>query len=213
MRKLQLTALLLCAAMALPAAGCGTKSRGSSSSKISISDGGDAPQGDKAQDVYQNNDNIGKNETIVDIKQEANANDTAFTLNRAIIVTPEADFGYDGNYIYLDVTIKNDTDTTYDLSTLNNFYLVFPDGSEKYSDIQTELYANSRFANFSTSPYTVPANGELSCIIGGFAVNSDLDQFTVGFFPTKDNDRNKTNVIKVEVKPDMIEKNPADILK
>jgi len=216
MRKLQLTALLLCAAMALPAAGCGNKTKSSSSSKTrSISDGGDAPQAEEPSNVYQNkkDEGIGVNETVVDIKTEADANGTGFSLNRAIKVTPEADHGDNGSSIYLDVTIKNSTDTAYDLSTLNNFYLIYPDGTEKYSDVQTELYANSKFNNFSISPYTVPANGELSCIIGGFAVDSSLNEFTVGFFPTRDNDRDKADVIKVEVKPDMIEDNPTDILK
>ena len=212
MRKLQLTALLLCAVMALPAAGCGNKTKSSKTTR-SISDGGDAPQAEEPSNVYENNDEIGKNETVVDIKQEAYANDTGFTLNRAIKVTPSSEYGYNGNFIYLDVTIKNNTDASYELSTLNNFYLIYPDGTEKYGDVQTELYANSKFKNFEVSPYTVPANGELSCIVGGFAVDSDVNEFTVGFFPTKDNNRNKEDVIKVEVKPEMIEDNPADILK
>ena len=197
MRKLQLTALLLCAAMALPAAGCGNKTKSSKTTR-SISDGGDAPQAEEPSNVYEQNDEIGKNETLVDIKQEADANDTGFTLNRAIKVTPEANFGYDGNYIYLDVTIKNNTDSSYELSTLNNFYLIYPDCTEKYSDIQKELNAKGRVAHFSVSPYMVPA---------------DIIEFNVGFFPTKDNDRNKEDVIKVEVKPEMIEDNPTDILK
>ena len=56
MRKLQLTALLLCAAMALPAAGCGSKSSSSDSSETvaeRIANGGDEP-GEAPTNVYQN---------------------------------------------------------------------------------------------------------------------------------------------------------------
>ena len=214
MRKLQLTALLLCAAMALPAAGCGSKSSSSDSSETvaeRIANGGDEP-GEAPTNVYQNDsDHYGVNEEVVDMNQEADQNDTMFTLNKVYSITPE---GNDSEkYIYFDVTIKNNTDKAYTLNILNNFYLIYPDGNEKYGDIKTELYANSHFNSFNPSPFEIPANGELSGIVGGFAVSPQVEEFTVGFFPTQEDINNKENVIKVNVSADEIIADPDDILK
>ena len=210
MRKTRITALLLCALMIVPNAGCGSKSsKKSTTSKANAQIVGDEP-GEPVRNAYQQDANIGKNEVVADIKEEAEANDTGFTLNRVIAYKdPERS----EKYIYFDVNIKNDTSDTYDLSVLNNFYLIYPDGNEKYSDIKTELYANSKFQNYYMSPFNIPANGEFKGIVGGFAVDPSLDEFTIGFFPTRVDNRNKESVIKIKVTPDLIVDNPSDILK
>ena len=53
-------------------------------------------------------------------------------------------------------------------------------------------------------PIIVPANGTFSGYICGFEVPADLNEFTVGFYPTQNVDTNKQTVIEVKVTPDDI---------
>ncbi len=153
--------------------------------------------------VYAENTEIGVNQFKADLSTEISANDTAFTLNSVI------DTGYRENgkkYIYLDVTINNSTDSGYELSTLNNFYLKLSDGSEVYSDIVTSLYAMANFNEntYSKDPFNIPAKGQFSGIIGGFVVDENVDTFTVGFFPTQSLVNDKDDVCLIDITPDKI---------
>ena len=144
--------------------------------------------------------------------------DTASSKSQTQSVTNSVDAGAlsenNEHYIYLDVKIKNPTSTEYELSTLNNFFLILNDGTELSSAVRTQLYAVSNFSDlYSGSPFTVPANGEFSGIIGGFTVPDGTNGFTVGFFPTRDDANNKTNLIKVEVKPSDIISLPDELKK
>ncbi len=193
MRKHKITALLLCAAMALTAAaGCSGKESSSSSSasqpyKIST----DGKQDGLADNVI----NAGLTET-------AKANDTGYTLTKVIDSGMRTD--KNEHYIYLEVTVDNQTDKEYELNAINNFYILFADGSEAHYDIRTQLYAGKHMSGFVASPFTVPANGKFSGIIGGFLVGDEINEFTVCFFPTLDDERNKDDVIKVKVKKEEI---------
>jgi len=192
MRKHRITALLLCAAMALTAAaGCSDKNSSSSVPSQPYKTSADGRQDSLAENVI----NAGLSET-------AKANDTGYTLNKVI----DAGIHTDKNehYIYLQITIDNTTDKQYDLNALNNFYILFGDGTEAHYDIRTQLYAGKNMSDFVSSPFTVPANGKFSGTIGGFLVGDDVNEFTVCFFPTLDNDRNKDDVIKVKVKKEDI---------
>lgn len=198
MRKHRLTALILCAAMAIvPASSCQKNKKKSSSSQIKQS--GMA--------------NIGVNEINVGLSEEANENDTVFKLNSVIDAGKQTDKGE--HYIYLDVTIKNNTDTAYTLNTLNNFYLIMPDSSEVFSAVRTQLYAINNFKEevYSSDPFEIPANGEFSGYIGGFVLEEGKKEFTVCFFPTKENQNDKEDVIKVKITPDMVADISADVLK
>ena len=153
--------------------------------------------------VYAENTEIGVNQFKADLSTEISANDTAFTLNSVI------DTGYrenDKKYIYLDVTINNSTDSGYELSTLNNFYLKLSDGTEVYSDIVTSLYAMANFNEntYSKDPFNIPAKGQFSGIIGGFVVDENVDTFTVGFFPTQSLVNDKDDVCLIDITPDKI---------
>lgn len=141
-------------------------------------------------------DNIARNEISVNIAEEANTNDTIFRLNKVIDSGTTDESG--NPYIYLDVTISNATDKEYDLSVLNNFYLLV-DGNEIHFDIKTQIYATKNIENYSASPFTIPANGEFSGIIGGFVLPKDTQDFTVCFFPTQDDKSNKSSVVKVSI--------------
>ena len=55
-------------------------------------------------------------------------NDTVFKLNSVIDSGAKSDDGE--RYLYLNVTIKNTSDTAYELNALNNFYLVTDDGKK-----------------------------------------------------------------------------------
>ena len=192
MRKYKFAAMILAAAMALTASvGCSGKSESSSETSYKISDDGRL-------------DGLADVEVTADLNQEADANQTGFTLNSVIDSGMRNDKSE--RYIYLDVTINNSTDKEYDLNILNNFYILFADGNEAHFDVRTQLYATKNLDNFIVSPFTVPANGQFSGMVGGFLVGSDVNEFTVCFFPTLDEARDKSNVVKVKVTNDDIKK-------
>lgn len=167
---------------------------------------------DKVSSSNAKDPSIGANEIKVEMSQEADANDTVFSLNSVIDAGAQTEEGE--HYIYLDVTIKNNSDTAYSLSTLNNFYLIMPDKTEVYGHIRTQLYATSNFNDkYFGSPFDIPANGEFRGVIGGFVLPEGQKNFTVGFFPTKEVDTNKYDVIKIEVDSSKIVTVPSDLLK
>lgn len=150
------------------------------------------------------NNGIAVNEISVNPVEEANANDTGFRLNRVIDSGQTSDSGEP--YIYLDVTISNHTDKSYDLNVLNNFYILLANEDEVHFDVRTQLYGTKNISNYAASPFNIPANGEFSGIIGGFILPKDSQDFTVCFFPTQDDANNKSNVIKVNIGAQNIEK-------
>ena len=187
MRRYKITALILCAAMALTAA-------------VSCSDGNTSrPMSVTSQETTINPNNEGRasNEVTAAISEKANANKTHFTLNRVIDAGTHND--KNERYIYLDVTIDNATDKEYDLSMINNFYLLLSDGSEIHYHVGSQLYATNNIDGYIPSPFTVPASGKFSGIIGGFAVADSVTDFTVCFFPTLNDPQNTPDVIKVNV--------------
>lgn len=195
MRKYKFAAMILAAAMALTAAvGCSDKPESSSETSYKISEDGRL-------------EGLADVEVTADLNQEADANQTGFTLNSVFDSGMRNDLGE--RYIYLDVTISNSTDKEYDLSVLNNFYILFADGTETHFDVRTQLYATKNLDNYTVSPFTVPAKGQFSGMVGGFLVGGDVNEFTVCFFPTLDDERDKSNVVKVKVTNDDIKKAAA----
>lgn len=187
MRRYKITALLLCAAMAVTAAvGCSdgkTDSRSASRVGTTVEAG--------------KNEGVADNEVSAAVSEKANANETVFTLNKVIDGGTRTDKGE--RYLYLDITIDNATDKAYELNTLNNFYLLFSDGSEAHYDVRTQLYAAKNMSRYSPNPFSVPAKGQFSGVVGGFAVSEDVKDLTVCFFPTLDNEQKKPDVVKVAV--------------
>ena len=196
MRSFRTKAFILAAVLALtPAVGCKHDVKSSSSNSIQ-----------RVTNVDEMN--------IVDaaMTEEKAANETLFTLNRVI----DAGIQTENNehYIYLDINIKNPTDKEYELSTLNNFFLELTDGTQLSSAVRTQLYAVNNFSDkYSGSPFTVPASGEFKGIIGGFTVPDGTNQFTIGFFPTKEDENNKTNLFRVKVNPTDIISVPEELKK
>lgn len=188
MRKYKIAALILCAAMALTAAaGCSD----SNSSSRSVS------KESQQTEINTNNEGRADHEVSAAVSEKASANKTGFTLNRVIDAGTHND--KNERYLYLDITIDNTTDKEYDLSILNNFYLLLSDGSEIHYHVGSQLYATNNLDGYVPSPFSVPASGQFNGIVGGFAVGDDVKDFTVCFFPTL-NDPNKTpDVIKVNV--------------
>ena len=161
--------------------------------------------------VYAEHQEIGVNEHKADLSAEISANNTAFTLNSVI------DPGYRENgkkYIFLDITINNTTDSAYDLSTLNNFYLKLNDGTEVYSNIATSLYAMSNFKEntYFKDPFNIPANDKFSGVVGGFIIDENVNEFTVGFFPTQNDVNAKEDVCLINITDGQIS-DAADLLK
>lgn len=155
---------------------------------------------------------IGSIVVNADLSQQVNENDTLFTLNSVIDAGLNNE---DMRYIFFDVNIHNDMDVDCDLNTLNNFYLIMPDGSEMYSTVKAQLYAISKFKEdkYIVDPFEIPAKGEVSGVMGGFLIDKDVDHFTVCFFPTKNDPNNKELVVKIDVTADDFKTPDADILK
>lgn len=147
---------------------------------------------------------LAENEIKVSVAENAEANETVFKLNSIIDSGMADDSG--NKFIYLDAVIGNSTDKEYDLNILNNFYLLLPDNSEIHFDVRTQLYGQKNIDNYIINPFTVPASTELSGIFGGFVVPPDVEEFTVCFFPTQEDMRNKSNVIKVDITSENITK-------
>lgn len=204
MKKFRITALLLTAMLAATATvGCGKRNKTNTNDDIIFAE-------NDAQISPVDIESIGKNNVTVNLSEEADENETLFKLNN-VYATEELSDG--GKYIYFDVTIHNSTDTEYTLSTLNNFYIEV-NGEKIYSNVRTQLYAKNNFKAeiYATDPFTVPANGEFSGVVGGIIIDKNCNDFTVGFFPTKQDINDKETVITVDVTADNI-KNASELLK
>ncbi|MCM1132231.1 MAG: hypothetical protein NC340_02045 [Ruminococcus flavefaciens] len=196
MKKNKFISLALLAVMVL-SVGCSDGSTVSNTSTVS-------PSQSSGSGNALSLEGIADNEVSANVSEDATANDTTFRLNRVIDSGKTDDSG--NPYIYLDVNISNSTATEYELSVLNNFYVLLADNSEIHFDIKTQLHATNNIENYSASPFAVPANGEFSGIIGGFVLPKDTQDFTVCFFPTQDNKSDKSNVVKVSVSAQNMEK-------
>lgn len=204
MKMNRLTALALAAVMGSAIfTGCGQKK-----SKIE-----DQPSEQSSEIILDDAEHLGKNKIKANLLETVSANDTVFTLNS--VVSPEDKEDEGCRYVYFDVSIKNNTDTAYTLSTLNNFYLILDDGTEVYSDIRTQLYALSNFKEnaYFSDPFEIPANGEFKGLVGGFLLKKDVEKFTVGFYPTKDSPRAKGDVMLIDITTDKIQTPDASIIK
>ena len=202
MRKFRLTALILAAAMAVtPLVGCSSSSSASSSSSTNYK-------------IYERNDLIASSEVKGEANKEVEANQTVFKLNKVIDAASLTD--ENEHYLYFDITINNSTDTEYELSTLNNFYILLPDNREMSAAIRTQVFAIQNFddTKYFQSPFTVPANSSFSGIVGGFVIPEDPKKgFTLAFFPTREDARDKETVIKVNVTEKDVIEVPSDLLK
>lgn len=207
MKISKISALLLCGAMAFSvSASCEKKDNDSKTDK-SISDYDNPRNEDTTKNPPQPatlNPALGENQIEAEIEEEADANDTVFKLNSVV------DAGVQGSngkkYIYLNVDISNTTSEDYSLSSLNNFYILHGQNLIETSDLSTMFFARNSLKDITIvqDPIIVPANGTFSGYICGFEVPADLNEFTVGFYPTQNVDTNKQTVIEVKVTPDDI---------
>lgn len=133
-----------------------------------------------------------------EIGKEITENNTSFVLNS--VIDPQDHEGGE-KFIYLDITLKNNTDREYNLSTINNFYIELSDGSEVYSNVRTQLYAKNKFSEdkYFVDPFDIPSNGQFSGIIGGFILDEKENDFKLCFYPTGDDPSAKTTVIKYDI--------------
>lgn len=192
MRKFKITALFLTAVLALtPAFGCKDKKNTESNSAIPYSN-------QIGLENYADDPEIGKDKIEVQTGEEANHNSTVYKLNNVI----DSGKVQDGlKYIYLDVTIKNESDKNYETSGLNNFYLLLSDGTEISTDIRADLYAKQHVKGYEKL-INLSAGDEFTGYIG-FCIDENINEFTVNFFPTG-NTNDRTSVVKTEIKADDI---------
>lgn len=212
MKSSKISALILCAAMALSASVSCEKSKDKNNNSGSSSSGSEDYKNpgydDTTMENPQNhtlNPNNGENKISAKLQEEAGANDTLFKLNSVF----ETDVIEDGKkYIYLNVDVSNSTDEDYSLSCLNNLYLLHDGDVIETSDLKTMFYARNNFQNITINqdPFIVPANGTFSGFLCGFEVPESLNEFTVGFYPTQNDTLNKGSVIEVEITKDDIQK-------
>lgn len=197
MKKLKLTAIILAMSLsAVSAFSCSDKTPSSPEQSITLIN----PDRSEQQPITKYSADAKK--TNSSFGQEMEVNNTAFTLNSVVRIK---DTSSGSDYIYINVTIKNKTDIEYRISSLNNFFLALPDNQEVPSDVRTRLYALNNFSKCVDDYITIPANGEFTGFLaGGFIVPSGTDSMTVGFFPTLDNEINKSEVILAPVSADDI---------
>ena len=184
MKKYRIAAVLLTALMAFSAAGCSnnkTKSNPTSESST----------------IANLQDPLASNSIQASLSQETEKNETMYTLNRVVDSGKRSE--NNERFIYLDITIRNSSSTDYELSALNNFYLLLDDGNEIHFDVRTQLYAQSNIDGYVTNPFTVAVGAEVSGITGGFLLSDNVTSFQVCFFPTGASGDDKSSVVKVPV--------------
>ena len=155
---------------------------------------------------------IGTNVINGELGTMVSENNMDFTLN-AVIDPQVRDSG--SKFIYFDITLRNNTATEYAMNTLNNFYIELLDGTKMYSEVRTQLYAESHFNKdkYFIDPFTIPSNGQFSGIIGGFIMEENVNDFSVCFFPTGEDPNNKETVIKYSITADKITEPDSSVLK
>jgi len=207
MKKLKYTSLILSAVTAVCLAGCSGNETKTvpTTDNIRVSDGNSANtpnnSNNASKTIYdtQKTTHVPANVNSQDISvgSETSLNSTGFQLDKVVRV--KNDNG-EGDYIYLGVRINNETDTEYTITSLNNFFLTLPDGTEVSSHIKPKMYATNKYKKCYDDPITIPANNLFTGFIaGGFIIPSDCDSFKVNFIPTLDNPNNKSNIITCEV--------------
>lgn len=188
MKKFRLSALVLALALsAVSVFSCADETPSNSNSVVILD-----PDESTAQ--VPNKYSGDSKKTNSAIGQEIEVNNTVFTLNDVVNV---GDVGGNGDeYVYINVTVKNNTDIEYQINSLNNFFVALPDETEILSNVRTRLYAINNFPKCVDDYITIPANGEFTgYLAGGFIVPAGTDSLTVGFFPTLNNDTDRENVI------------------
>lgn len=199
MNKFRIYALLSAGMLTLSCAvGCGDKTQVSSVNENKYA---------SVIEDYADDPEIGKEQIDVTFNEQASHNDTDFQLHRVI----DSGRVLDGKkYIYLDVTIKNNSDTEYSVNALNNFYLILNDGYEVMADIRADLYAKQHINGYEQL-LKIGAGEEFKGYVG-FCVDEAVEEFTMCFFATGlSND--KSSVIKCVVKPEDIIPAPDGFIK
>lgn len=198
MKKFRFTALALALSLSVVSAfSCADKENPPSDSVVATE--ADIQSEPELPDKYSHD----SKKTNSALGQETEVNNTVFSLNNVVSVSDPAGNGND--YVYINVTIKNNTDTEYQINSLNNFFIALPDETEAISDVRAKLYAINNYPQCVDDPITIPANGEFTgYLTGGYLVPSGTDSFTVGFFPTLDNNRDKSNAILSPVNAESI---------
>ncbi len=184
MNKLKFSAFLMAAAIALTSAvGCSTKKRTNNESS------------NTSGAAYSDISGVGEIQHDVNFGDNTDVNDISYKLN-CVIDSGKVKDGL--KYIYLDVSIKNNTEQSCDLSGINNFYLITEDGKEISTDVRADIYAKHALEGYEQL-LKVAAGSEFNGYVG-FAVDTNVNAFTVCFFPTGTDPNDKKNVIKCEVK-------------
>ena len=198
MRSSRIAAFMMASALALAAAA------GCSSTKSNSS----LPNLPAAPVPTQNG--LAEKEIIADITQSIEEHSTVFQINSLIDSGHRTDDGK--RFFYLDVTMKNTSAYDFEISVLNNFFLLLPDKSELSFDIRTQIYAAAGYKGYTESPFTLAAGQEFRGYIGGFLLDEDITDFTVCFFPTANDMHDKSSVIKCNVNAADAIAPPADMI-
>ena len=187
MKKSRIAAFLIAAAIAvIPATGCRLNAK-------KTSNGGGTGEG------YAGMSDVGTTQKNVKLGEEISLNSTTYKLNRVI----DSGMVQDGlKYIYLDVSIKNESGEDYEANALNNFYLILGDNTEITPNVRADQYGKKSINGYEHLS-SVPAGSEFNNYIG-FCVAEGTDSFTVGFFASGTDINDKSNVVFCEIAADDI---------
>lgn len=150
---------------------------------------------------------IGENKIEVSINEDKSVNNSTFKVNKVINSGRKTDDGL--NFIYADVTIKNDSDQPYTVNALNNFYLLLNNGVEVYTDVRTDIYGKQHVNGYEQLLEVAPGAEYTGYV--GFLLGDSVKDFTLCYFPTG-TDNDKTNVIQCKINESDIVDAPADFI-
>lgn len=155
---------------------------------------------------------VGENKIDGEFGKEVSGNGMVFKLN-SIIDSGKRENG--NKFLFFDIELTNETSDAYTISTLNNFYIRMPDGSDIYSDVRSQLLAQKEFNSdkYHLDPFDLPANGTFSGVVGGYTLPEDAEEFTVCFFPTGIDPNAKETVVRYTVTAGDIKEADSDLLK
>lgn len=177
-------------------------------SVISITGCGDTKSSSTGTISYVDNQETGKNKHETELGSSVTVDTTTFTVLNVVDVNKTTDDGE--KYIYVEYTIKNDSDKNFQVDNLNNFYLTI-NGTEYHNDVRANLYAKQSINDYFELE-TVPAGGEVTNYVG-FVVPQNTTSVTCGYYVTSGATTDKQDTIICDVQSSEWIQPPEGMLK
>lgn len=151
---------------------------------------------------------IGKNKHETNLGKSLTVEKTTFQVNNVIDVNETTEDGE--KYIFIDYTIKNDSDAEFKMSNINNFYIMIDD--VKYNpDVRAKIFAKQSINGYVDTE-SIQAGAEVTNYVG-FIIPADTTEITFGYYVTEDNVNSKEDTIICSVSNSEWIQPPAGMLK